>query len=63
MNKKTLSYQICKWLFLLSIFSLLFNGVLYLTLEDKNLIFSFIGAIGIGIISGIGALITRKNAS
>lgn len=56
-------HQISKWLFILCLATLLFNGLLYFGIQKQELLYSIISALCIGLISGVYFLITKKNRS
>lgn len=54
------TYNIMKWLFLLCVATLVINGFLYLGVRKQELLYSLSSAAGLGIITGIGTLLTKK---
>lgn len=55
-----LKHQIMKWIFYLCIVSLLVNGIIYAATKSNETLINLIFATVIGLIMGIGTLITRK---
>lgn len=54
------THQIMKWIFILCVTTLIVNGSLYLKIEKEQLMYSIYSAVGLGVVTGIGMLITRK---
>ncbi|SDE90870.1 PEP-CTERM protein-sorting domain-containing protein [Fontibacillus panacisegetis] len=54
------TYQIMKWIFLLCVVTLFLNGFLYVGIRKPELLYSLVSAAGLGLITGITALLTRK---
>lgn len=54
-------HQIMKWIFFLCLVSLLVNGVIYMASKSNDVLISLFSAAGLGLIMGIGALMTRKS--
>ncbi|WP_158081625.1 hypothetical protein [Paenibacillus selenitireducens] len=52
--------QILKWIFLLSIVGMAMNGILYSNTGERGVFIGIISAAVLGVVSGIGILITRK---
>ncbi|MNJ77843.1 hypothetical protein D3C77_754430 [compost metagenome] len=56
-----LKHQIMKWIFYLCVVSLLLNGMIYMMSKSSEVLFSLCSAAVLGLIMGIGALLTRKS--
>jgi len=54
------THTIMKWLFLLCLATLVINGFLYLGVRKQELLYSLSSAAGLGLIAGIGTLLTKK---
>lgn len=54
-------HQIMKWVFYLCLVSMFINGTLYMATKSSDSLISLLSAAGLGLIMGIGALITRKS--
>ncbi|MNW01386.1 hypothetical protein D3C71_1970150 [compost metagenome] len=52
--------SVMKWVFLLCLITLFLNGFLYLGLRKSELLISLVSAAGLGLISGIAMLMTRR---
>lgn len=54
-------HQIMKWILYLCLVSLLINGTIYMASKSNDSLISLLSAAGLGLIMGIGALMTRKS--
>ncbi|CAH8718813.1 hypothetical protein M5W83_23335 [Paenibacillus thiaminolyticus] len=52
--------QVLKWICLLSVASIIVNGLLFMGTGSQKVLISLCSAVGLGIVSGIGLLATRK---
>lgn len=54
-------HHLSKWIFIICLATLVFNGFLYFGVQKQELLYSIIPAIIVGLISGVYFLSTRKN--
>ncbi|WP_164515019.1 hypothetical protein [Paenibacillus lentus] len=54
-------HQIMKWIFYLCLVSIFINGTIYMATKSGDSLISLLSAAGLGVIMGIGALLTRKS--
>ncbi|GAA0135061.1 hypothetical protein YSY43_19010 [Paenibacillus sp. YSY-4.3] len=54
-------HQVLKWIFYICVASFLLNGMIYLATKSNDSLISLLCATGLGLIMGIGALLTRKS--
>ncbi|MFC5406514.1 hypothetical protein [Cohnella soli] len=52
--------RVLNWVLLLCVVSFALNGLLYWTMGKKDVLINLYGAVGLGILTGIGILVTRK---
>jgi hypothetical protein len=52
--------QVLKWICMLCAASIIVNGLLFMGTGSQKVLISLCSAVGLGIVSGIGLLVTRK---
>lgn len=52
--------QVLKWLCLLCLASIIVNGLLFMGTGSHKVLISLYSAAGLGVLSGIGLIVTRK---
>jgi len=54
-------HLVMKWIFYICIASFLVNGMIYLATKSNDSLISLLSATALGLVMGIGALLTRKS--
>lgn len=54
------AHQIMKWIFLICMASIFMNGFLYANIGEPGILIGIFCTIGLGVLSGLGAFMTRN---